>query len=552
MYYNTSLNNGSYKPFFIDSYYVKTFSSALTDGSQAFRYYNLSGDLITLSSTGVLGSHTINQTTGVWATRLNWYWQPAGSTGSPSVNFYELMGFYDETKSLDRGINFTAYNNFSDVSLNILFNITMFDENQTLLNTFTGVNNGFLWINLTPYEFNNYTFKAEFAGDYASTNYSLEYNPTGTYDKFYYFTDLFQTFPVPTINISFIDEETGIKINNVSYELIFNNFALSSNTTTGNAFIELNNSGDLEINYVSPGYDERKYLVNVNSESAEEIELFLLNSSTTGASLVTFQVTNEDGDLLPDAQVSLQRGFIDNNVEVFKTVAMDDSDFNGEGGLFLVKSTIDYKFLITYNNNVCLSSEKSTIFGSSINLVCTIGEDIVSGWISAYNVESNISFNKTEYNFTAEYANINQEINEICFKITQLSGLGNNIINSSCLTTNSGSITLGIPNESIGNFEATLTISLSNKEVVINSLTKKLTNAANNFGSSGIFYAFMIVLICAFLGLSVNVEMSIVMTMVGLVFSSMLGLLPIGFGTISILIVISGILLYSFKRGVEK
>lgn len=351
------------------------------------------------------------------------------------------------------------------------------------------------------------------------------------------------------IRLIFYDELTENAVNNVTYRYYFPSYAISGNTgATNQVYLPLNETGLLQIEYEKDGYSLRHYYITVTNTTTEDIDLYLLNQSATNFITVTFTVTDENGVALSDAIVRLQRSFIQSGLRTFITVDSDNSNFNGEGVLTAQEDIVDYIFTVEYNNVNCLTSDPTQIFGGTVSLVCTTGEDVISGWISTYGVTSTITFNETT-GFTASYNDISSGVSEVCLEIKKNSGLGITIVNYPCSSATSATFSnIGYGNET-GDYTATLIATLGGDKVIINSYNVQVTNGSN-LGSLGIFLAFMLVVVSVTLAIY-SPEMGIVFAIISVVFTKIIGLIPLSFGAVTLIVVVGGILLYSIRRGVS-
>lgn len=440
-------------------------------------------------------------------------------------NFYDLI-FTIEVRDSQTNASVTDYN----LTLTDLINTTYSEE------LYSGASNQTVFYIVSS---RNYTIEFD-KPNFVSQ--SLNKNITG--DK------LIINASSIAIQLQFFDEITRNAVNNVTYKYYFPSYAVEGNTGASNVvYLPLNETGLLQIEYEKPDdYSLRHYYITVTNTTSEDINLYLLNDSETNFVTVTFTVIDENGVALSDAIVRLQRSYVIGSLRTFITVDSDNSNFNGEGVLTAQEDIIDYIFTIEYDGVNCLTSDPTQVFGSTITLVCTRGEDVVSGWISTYGVTSSISFVE-EDGFTASYNDIYSSVSEVCLTINRNSGLGITEVNSSCSSSTSATFSnIGYGNQT-GDYTATLSATLSGDKVIINTYSVKVTNG-QNLGFLGIFLAFMLVVVAITISIY-SVEMGIVFTIIGLVGTKVVGLIPLSFGALSLIVVVGGILLYSIRRGVS-
>lgn len=429
----------------------------------------------------------------------------------------------------------TALDNTTDSSINN-FNSSVYFLNGTLLYTNT-TSTGTINFNMTNDIISNYTvtFSAE---DYKDLNKTVEWLGTNVNYQF-------KTVPVPSVNFTFYDEISKTPINNVSYQLIFDDAAINGSTTNGYVYIELNNTGDLEIVYDADDYFLRKYFINITKETDAVSNLYLLNESADNVAEISYLVTDQSGVNLEDAKISALRRYVVNGVAVYEVVEMSESNVNGQGSLHLEKLNPDYKFLITYNGETVLLTGDNQIFENSIIFKATIGVRITETLYELNSLVYDLDYDN--YSFELIWSDSSAVIDEMCLNVYRYLSTGRVLINSSCSSSSTGGFDLGIGG-TIGTYEAIVSATVDGNNYLIATLNKKLDNIAANIEVEGLFWTAIFVVVAATVGVFSPV-VSIIFTVMALIISSMIGLASIGQGSLIFIGSIAGFIIYSFRRG---
>jgi hypothetical protein len=293
----------------------------------------------------------------------------------------------------DAEINIYARNIFGNTSITNATNYTIIGGGLTLTSNNT---NGNVTFNIIKNQAYNITVRPE---GFAQNNFSLNINTTTT--------NLYSMhYRKNTINFTFFDENTKLKINNVQIELIGTVNQYNYSTTTGTVLAELLSPETYSTISTSNGYFPRSNIITVGDFSYQEQSIFLLNNSVTTNIQTLITVTDRANNPLIGATVTIEllQG------TSFITVQSRETDFSGSVSLVLDSSKI---YRITawksgyYQTQTQIQPSQSSY---------TIRIDRIAP-VDNINIYSRAAFSFTPVNTT-----INQSQNTFTFVTTAVNG----------------------------------------------------------------------------------------------------------------------------------
>jgi hypothetical protein len=173
------------------------------------------------------------------------------------------------------------------------------------------------------------------------------------------------------------------------------------------------------------------------------LTLYLINDSTE----VTATVYNEVGDLLPQAVIKVLKYDTATNSYILRETQV--TNFEGQSKLNLQLNSEFYKFLIEYPQGTPrLTTVPTYVYSNSLSFTINIADQIAESFYEVSGVKAEVSYNPSTKNFKFDFNDASGIGSEFCLKIYKKSQLSTTQINSSCLTTSTGSILLGISNVS--------------------------------------------------------------------------------------------------------
>lgn len=351
------------------------------------------------------------------------------------------------------------------------------------------------------------------------------------------------------INMHFYDEITRLPINNVSFQLIGGDYANNYTTTTGNYTLPLF-LGENEIVYWTDNYYLRKYFITTTIDSNVSSNLYLLNESGVNNQLVTYIMTDQDGNIIPGGILKALRRYVIGDAVVFEAVEMSKSDFNGEGGLHLELIDGTYKFFIEYNGNLILQTGETQIFSNEITLRSDLTSSVITSSVGTTELNVSFVFDESTLSLTTNYNDPVGITTQLCVRIDRI-GQRIETVNSSCASGSVGSLVLGVPNSTgeyrVYAYQVTNT-EYSDKPAGVFSIT--LSDVKEIVGVSGIFYLLMFTITGALIGMAVfgSAQHTISLAAIGFVFGILFKITEFGWLAGISTVVIAGFLVYLVKQ----
>lgn len=308
-------------------------------------------------------------------------------------------------------------------------------------------------------------------------------------------------------------------------------------------------TGTNTIKYSKNGFFTRYYTFNSTySPFKTNINLYLLNQSTTNSALITYTVTDENS--VPDPGVTIKALRLYSETNSYVEVANSVSDINGEGGLHLEKIVPFYKFILEKNGQVLLTTEGAQIFNDEIIIRADQSENVIESIAAIAGLSESLTFDNSTNEFTYIYNDAEGIVNEVCLIVEKIEGFGVKQINQTCLTGSSaGSITLGSGGTGIkGNYQARTTIETTTAFSPHTGaiLSVVLGGAPLILGTLGVFLAALFITGMALTGMFIfkSGAAIIFLTVIGYILSGAVGLLTVTIPTAITVLAIGGIAIY--------
>lgn len=329
-------------------------------------------------------------------------------------------------------------------------------------------------------------------------------------------TQSFFLYDINTIQFTFKDEETDTQITweNVTIDLIGSLQSYNYTTTDGNYTATLLQPSDYAMRYSAPSYNEKFYYFTPINQSYNQLTLYLLNSSSS--SNITVNVIDQTTAVVEGALVIAQRYYIAENA--YKTVEIAKTNFEGKALMSLTMYDEFYKFIIEYDDEVVFISTPSYITDTDLLFQVTIGEELLEDYDEYTSISGKVTYNNATQRFTFTFNDADNLATQFCLHIKRLSYSGSTIINSSCTTTSSGSITLGFIHLNATTYEAAGTFIRDSISYVIDvfSIT---TDETTTTGVIGLILQVILTIAFAFMFMYV----SPILTPIGVGLSLILG-----------------------------
>jgi len=422
-------------------------------------------------------------------------------------------------------INVTAKDIRTNATINN-FTITITDLTDGTDTRILNTTNGTLII---PVIHHNYTLTID------GKNFAL-YNNTANYSVSSNINKTFYLYTTNSFDIKFYDEITKALLNtkNITLEAISDAYANNYSTSNGTLYIDLLTPDKYLLRYKSlPDYAERTYTIVLSNRTYNQLNLYLVNGSQT----ITINVKDQDDNNLEEAYIKVLRYDLTTNGYTIREIIT--TDISGNAYFQGILNTEFYKFIVEYPlGDEKLSTSADYLRSTTLTLRINTQEDTLNNYFTSIQTYATMTFNNETNTFTYYYNDATNTLNQGCLYIYRTINTQTTLINSSCNSGSSGTITLGIVNSSGYYYNAQGTVLIDNKEYLVaskdyyfNKFTEK--KSKNNF----LFLTILLTLAISLLFLW-NVTIALILTPIPLVFMSFANLIPVSRGvTITIALI---------------
>lgn len=466
----------------------------------------------------------------------------------------------------------TPLNNISSMNPNgsifLSLNVTDANRNETIFFVYNSsgqvFNHSMINEGSSSYLY-NHSF-IDLTGDtyYVNATHTDQLNISNSTDTLIFFRigiDNCSTYTTNSMNFTILNVSSSGEISSeTEFYITFNSTDYLNNSVNGSYSVSMDGSNftfciypntsiistDFWITYSNSGdsYDyftDQTKLTNVS----QSINLYIQD----GTYPIRFRVTQYSGDdAVVGAYIKILR--FDVGEGTYKTVEILKTDSEGYATGNLIYDSIWYKFIIVFDGETKLETTPEQFPSGTTTRYFRINLD--ETWYTNYNtargVEGSVVFNELTDNFRFTYNDPSGVMHYGCLKVVKTNSTGRYEINNTCVLSTASTI---LQHVSIKNGTYTATGYLMfDDEVVIDTATKSWASTWHLYDKDkegGMFTTFMIVLTLAGAGIWSPI-VGVILTLVGIIFSVVIGLYSMGMGALIILIILSIIILVKVSR----
>jgi len=385
-------------------------------------------------------------------------------------------------------LNITANKALTSTTISV-FNVTFMNASGS--SNFKATTTGSLLMDYIKGNSYNLTIRAPL---YATN--STSFASTETYSS-----TQFLLWGLNSLLIKFYDELTQtLMINKTVYlELISDIYSNNYSTSTGNLSVELLDPETYTARYDSLGYVERFYEFTVTEDSAQFLNLYLLND--TIADEITITVLDQDTLPLEGAVVKALKYDITTNTYITVEIATTNTD--GEVVMDLTIGDEFYKFIVVYDGVIVKTTSPSYIYSNTLTIQVTIGEDILNNYDQYKDIVTSLYFEGESTNTTVFFYNDLQNLNfEFClkmYKVRNSSGyIEQTFIGEDCSTGSSDSLTYTLTGIREGDlYLATGSYYPEGNEEILSTLYISFAEDEINTGTEGLWLQILLTILVA-------------------------------------------------------
>jgi len=331
----------------------------------------------------------------------------------------------------------------------------------------------------------------------------------------------FQLYTRNSVNISIIDEDTGILINELmSLSFVSSYLSYNFSTTSGTLYEDLLSPNSYAITYSGENYSLRTYYFELINNSYNRINLY---TSKLTSQNVTAIVYDKSSVTLEGARIKVKKYSDIYNSFIVNQIAQ--TNFEGSAGLQLKLLDTFYIFEIYYPYNVLrFESDKTYIYDTTIRFYIDTDSFLVArDYYDVANIYGKLTYETDRFKMV--YDNPTGTSYEFCLSVYKSGIMGDSLINSSCATSSGGTIYQGFTPINGSTYYGKATVDFDGENVVLDVLSKSFKTSLTNKN----YWLFIVLLMCimfAFIDYQMSSKM-VILTPVPLVFASYIGIINI-------------------------
>lgn len=305
-------------------------------------------------------------------------------------------------------------------------------------------------------------------------------------------------------------------------EIIGDTYSYNHTVNNGTLYIDLISPDSYTIRTNSDGYLENFYYLNLASRSYNEVTIYLApNTSSTIRGVVIDEVNN----FLEGAIIRVLKYYSDDNS--YKVVGMGKTNFEGETDLIVQKESEYYKFMIYYPAGTLKKTTNAMYIyedTEQLTFQLVLGSPVAGDYLSAFFADYSFIFNDNTNNFRFTFSDVDGLSSQYCIEVYKVNALSALLLNTSCLTSSSGTILIGITPVNGSNYLAKAYAYYDNSPYFLDSVSVSFSLSNTNP-----LWLFLVIFLTIALAMSAiwNLQAFLLLTPLPLFLTSIIGLIPI-------------------------
>lgn len=298
---------------------------------------------------------------------------------------------------------------------------------------------------------------------------------------------------IATLYIEIYDVDTlSLITQQVDINLIGTDFAGSFSTSNGT--ITINNITDLpdtyELDLSSSNYEDLTYYFQHTGYAAVNLELYMQNTSDTIP--IKYIILDSFGDPYSDSTCLVELQIYQISSNSYESFVMDYTNSIAEV-IFNLDTTEKYKPLVT-----CGSSTQVYDGGkiTSTPVYLTFAGSTLELFPDVPSISSNMTFvdvSNSTGRFKFTYNDLNNIISEACLEVTEQSYGTDTVLNTTCVSTSSGSINVDFAKTEGLTYKAVGSVTYEGETFPVEVYYKKIPVADFEFGILGVIFGLVII-----------------------------------------------------------
>lgn len=357
---------------------------------------------------------------------------------------------------------------------------------------------------------------------------------------------------VYTLNITFLNETTDTWVN-VDFEGTFDLWVDGYSYFTNYSY-EINsiNTTNLCIYPHWASYQTNAQIIydgfnyNLWNYTLDNITNSLTLYTTDGTTVVTFTVVDEDDEPVADVIIKVLQ--YDVGTGTFSTTEVLNTDSDGQAIGHIILNTEWYKFILELDGVIVLETEETIIQSTTKTFRITLGEDYFIDYDVVRGIAGRVVFTNSSLTFDYVYTDPTGGIAQACLEVIKRTINGDTTLSSQCSSSTAGTISYTIV-EDVGSntYIATGTVIIDGDSFFIDSATAKFGGLWRDYGTDGMFMAFLISVALVMVGIW-NPVISIVFLLLAILVSNLLGFFFLNWIYLISLFLMGGIAIFKLTR----
>jgi len=336
------------------------------------------------------------------------------------------------------------------------------------------------------------------------------------------------------LNVTLYDEETldALTNTNTSLDLISEEGDTIKNYSSTNGNISMTNltSGSYTLRYSSDNHYERRYEFTLDESTSAYQKFYLLNKSNTNAVNITATVITQLNEKLEGAVIEVKRLSMDN--QTYLTVDRAKTNFEGVANYIAVVTNDYYKFSVEYPvGTTLLTTSPTYIEDTEMSFIVDTGTDPTELHYNLENIESNLTYLNASHSFQWKYIDSDGIGTKYCLTIFNSTVIKEYETNTTCLTSNFGTIEIAVPVVNGTTYRAEGVVTVNSIDYTLDTLVHQFQTIAESWKELGLFIVLLLTI-----GLVLTVVWSpvvaLLLTPLPLLFASVIGIVAIQTGIV--------------------
>lgn len=273
--------------------------------------------------------------------------------------------------------------------------------------------------------------------------------------------------------------------------------------------------GNIRIQY-SDGQSIYSYVTNgtILNRTVKNVDIYI-----DGETAVTAIVSDNNNNRVADAYILVER--YDYGSGNYILTGIYATNFEGTARMYLTLNSAYYRFVLYYPyNNLRQTTSPTYITSNTIEFTINLFEDVAQDFFDLYSVNGRLRYNNDTNSFRFEYSDPSLSIENAELEVYRLDSRGEELINTTSLSTVSGTLLMNIEPVNGSTYRARAYITKNGIRQLFDTLSHTFL-AQNVLGHLGLYGVMLFTIIFAF-AFTFSIPIGVIMTPIpSIIFSAM-------------------------------